>query len=51
MQDDMYEGVFLPKGSVIVPNVWYVLNCPKDPPRAKLMEASDMWHGVQAYAA
>lgn len=24
MEDDVYEGYFIPKGTVVLPNVWYV---------------------------
>ncbi|KAF7377378.1 putative monooxygenase [Mycena sanguinolenta] len=24
-QDDVYEGMYLPKGSTVIPNVWYIL--------------------------
>lgn len=26
-EDDVYEGYFIPKGSVVIPNSWYVLSC------------------------
>lgn len=26
MEDDIYEGYMIPKGSIIVPNSWYTLN-------------------------
>ncbi|CAA7263631.1 unnamed protein product [Cyclocybe aegerita] len=28
-QDDVYEGVFLPKGALIMPNVWHMLHDPE----------------------
>ncbi|OCH86702.1 putative monooxygenase [Obba rivulosa] len=28
-QDDVYEGIFLPKGSLIMPNVWHMLHDPE----------------------
>jgi len=28
-QDDVYEGVFIPKGSVVVPNLWQMLHDPE----------------------
>ncbi|KAF5381245.1 hypothetical protein D9757_007868 [Collybiopsis confluens] len=31
-QDDVYEGYFIPKGSVIIPNVWSILHNDKDYP-------------------
>ncbi|OSX56429.1 hypothetical protein POSPLADRAFT_1160025 [Postia placenta MAD-698-R-SB12] len=27
-EDDVYDGYFLPKGSIIIPNVWYMLHDP-----------------------
>lgn len=27
-QDDIYEGHFIPKGSIIMPNIWFVLPHP-----------------------
>ena len=30
IQDDVYNGYFIPKGSQIVPNAWYERCCPRD---------------------
>lgn len=27
-QDDIYEGYMIPKGTVVIPNVWYVVFSP-----------------------
>nr|BAK09453.1 cytochrome P450 [Postia placenta] len=27
-EDDVYDGVFLPKGSIVIPNVWHMLHDP-----------------------
>jgi len=26
IQDDIHEGYFIPKGALVIPNVWYVLS-------------------------
>ncbi|KAJ3735303.1 cytochrome P450 [Lentinula guzmanii] len=35
-QDDIYEGYFLPKGSIIMPNVWTILHNEEDYPEPNL---------------
>jgi len=27
MEDDVYEGMFIPKGSLVFANVWYAYSC------------------------
>ncbi|KAJ3740433.1 cytochrome P450 [Lentinula detonsa] len=39
-EDDIYEGFFLPKGSVIVPNVWSMLYSVEDYPQPHLFNPS-----------
>ncbi|KAJ7659531.1 putative monooxygenase [Mycena rosella] len=29
IQDDVYDGMYLPKGSLVIPNVWYMLRDPQ----------------------
>ena len=24
MEDDWYKGYFIPKGSIVIPNIWYI---------------------------
>lgn len=26
MEDDIHDGYFIPKGSLIIPNIWYVMS-------------------------
>lgn len=29
VEDDVYEGYLIPKGSIVIPNIWYVLHQPR----------------------
>lgn len=33
MEDDIHEGYFIPKGSLIIPNIWYVMSPLRLPPK------------------
>ncbi|KAF5382852.1 hypothetical protein D9757_007327 [Collybiopsis confluens] len=44
VQDDIYEGYFLPKGSIIMPNVWLVALAP-----ALFLEARSITHNEKDY--
>ncbi|KAF8824075.1 hypothetical protein HHX47_DHR9000128 [Lentinula edodes] len=39
-QDDVYEGYFLPKGSIIMPNVWSILHDEEEYPEPDLFKPS-----------
>ncbi|KAJ4485333.1 cytochrome P450 [Lentinula aciculospora] len=39
-QDDIYEGYFLPKKSIIMPNVWSILHNEEDYPNAEVFNPS-----------
>ncbi|KAH8105130.1 cytochrome P450 [Cristinia sonorae] len=32
MEDDLYNGYYLPKGTIVIPNIWAMLHNPKDYP-------------------
>ncbi|KIK66026.1 hypothetical protein GYMLUDRAFT_82433 [Collybiopsis luxurians FD-317 M1] len=40
IQDDIYQGYFLPKGSIIMPNVWSIMHNEEDYPEPHLFNPS-----------